>query len=59
MPQPSAKALAMAAEAMGDINMSGKRPYRTKIQTILDDISLSDAHELYRELHTYFGGLPK
>lgn len=37
----------------------GKRSYRTKIQTILDDISLSDAHELYRELHTYFGGLPK
>ena len=35
------------------------RPYRTKIQTILDDISLSDAHELYRELHTYFGGLSK
>jgi hypothetical protein len=35
------------------------RPYRTKIQTILDDISLSDAHELYRELHRYFGGLPK
>lgn len=36
-----------------------KQPYRTKIQTILDDISLSDAHELYRELHTYFGGLSK
>ena len=36
-----------------------ERPYRTKIQTILDDISLSDAHELYRKLHQYFGGLPK
>jgi hypothetical protein len=36
-----------------------KQPYRTKIQTILDDISLNDAHELYRELHTYFGGLSK
>jgi hypothetical protein len=59
LPQPSAKALAMAAEAMSGINMLGKRPYRTKIQTILDGISLSDAHELYRELHTYFGGLPK
>jgi hypothetical protein len=35
------------------------KPVRSKIQTILDDISLSDAHELYRELHTYFGGLPK
>lgn len=33
--------------------------FRSKIQTILDDISLSDAHELYRELHTYFGGLSK
>jgi hypothetical protein len=59
LPQPSAKALAMAAEAMSGINMLGKRPYRTKIQTILDGISLSDAHELYRELHTYFGGLPR
>jgi hypothetical protein len=35
------------------------KPVRSKIQTILDDISLSDAHELYRELHTYFGGLGK
>jgi hypothetical protein len=59
LPQPSAKALAMAAEAMSGINMLGKRSYRTKIQTILDDISLSDAHELYRQLHQYFGGLPK
>ena len=32
---------------------------RSKIETILDDISLSDAHELYRQLHRYFGGLPK
>jgi len=35
------------------------QPYRTKIQTILDELSLSDAHELYRELHKYFGGLSK
>jgi hypothetical protein len=30
-----------------------------RIDAILDDISLSDAHELYRKLHQYFGGLPK
>jgi hypothetical protein len=35
------------------------RPVRSKIESILDGISLNDAHELYRELHTYFGGLPK
>ena len=50
---------ALAAEAMGGINVLIERSHRTKIQTILDDISLSDAHELYRELHRYFGGLPK
>ncbi len=59
MPKPSEEALAMAAEAMGGVVSLVKQPYRTKIQTILDDISLSDAHELYRELHTYFGGLSK
>jgi len=32
---------------------------RSKIESILDEISLSDAHELYRQLHRYFGGLPK
>jgi hypothetical protein len=36
-----------------------EQSYRTKTQTILDEISLSDAHELYRELHKYFGGLSK
>ena len=35
------------------------KPLRSKIDTILDEISLSDAHELYRQLHKYFGGLPK
>lgn len=34
-------------------------PVRTNIKSILDTISLSDAHEMYRELHTYFGGLSK
>jgi hypothetical protein len=33
--------------------------FRSKIDEILDGISLSDAHALYRQLHTYFGGLPK
>lgn len=64
LPKPSEEALAMAAEAMAAEAMGGvaslvKQPYRTKTQTILDDISLSDAHELYRELHKYFGGLSK
>ena len=59
--EPSKEALAMAAEAMGGIGMNGlvRQPYRTKVERILDDINLSDAHELYRELHQYFGGLPK
>ncbi len=34
-------------------------PVRTNIESILDTISLSDAHEMYRKLHVYFGGLPK
>jgi hypothetical protein len=34
-------------------------PVRTNTKSILDTISLNDAHELYRELHTYFGGLSK
>jgi len=62
-PKPSKRALAAAAEAMGGINMLVEpihtRVYKSKIETILDDISLSDAHELYRKLHQYFGGLPK
>lgn len=32
---------------------------RNNVESILDNISLSDAHELYRKLHQYFGGLPK
>jgi len=61
--KPSQKALDAAAEAMGGINMlvdhSHTPVYRSKIDAILDDISLNDAHELYRKLHQYFGGLPK
>jgi hypothetical protein len=61
MPQPSEKALAMAAEAMGSVGINRliDRPVRNKVEDILDDISLSDAHELYRKLHVYFGGLSK
>jgi pterin-4a-carbinolamine dehydratase len=32
---------------------------RTSLDVIMDSISLSDAHDLYRRLHQYFGGLPK
>lgn len=62
-PKPSKQAMDAAAEAMGGINMLVEpihtRVYKSKVETILDDISLSDAHELYRKLHQYFGGLPK
>jgi hypothetical protein len=59
--EPSKEALAAAAEAMGSIGMNGliDRPVRNKIEDILDNISLSDAHELYCKLHQYFGGLSK
>jgi hypothetical protein len=59
--EPSKEALAAAAEAMSSIGMNGLMdlPIRSNIEVILDDISLSDAHELYRKLHQYFGGLPK
>jgi hypothetical protein len=32
---------------------------RSKVDTILDEISLSDAHALYRHLHQYFGNFSK
>lgn len=61
MPQPSKKALAMAAEAMGSVGINRliDIPVRSNVETILDNISLSDAHELYRKLHVYFGGVSK
>jgi hypothetical protein len=59
----NAEALEAAAEAMGGINMlidhSHTPAYRSKLDDLLDDISLNDAHELYRRLHLYFGGLGK
>lgn len=61
--KPSQEALDAAAEAMGGINMlvdhSHTPAYRSKLDALLDDISLNDAHELYRRLHLYFGGLGK
>ena len=42
-----------------DIARLIERPVLSKTEDILDNISLSDAHELYRKLHQYFGGLPK
>jgi hypothetical protein len=60
---PSKEALDAAAEAMGGINMlidhDRTHVYRSKLDALLDDISLNDAHELYRRLHLYFGGLGK
>jgi hypothetical protein len=61
--KPSKAALDAAAEAMGGINMlvdhSHTPVYRSKIDILLDDISLNDAHELYRRLHLYFSGFAK
>ena len=61
VPKPSKAALAAAEEAMGGINVLIDRApvYQSKVKSILDNISLSDAHELYHQLHKYFGGLPK
>lgn len=60
--KPSQEALDAAAEAMGGINMlvdHSHTPIRTSIDIIMDTVSLNDAHELYRRLHLYFGGLGK
>ena len=60
--EPSREALDAAAEAMGGINMlvdHDHTPIRTSIDVIMDTVSLNDAHELYRRLHLYFGGLGK
>lgn len=60
--KPSQEALDAAAKAMGGINMlvdHSHTPVRTSIDVIMDTVSLNDAHELYRRLHLYFGGLGK
>jgi hypothetical protein len=60
--EPSPEALTAAATAMGGINMlvdHDHTPIRTSIDIIMDTVSLNDAHELYRRLHLYFGGLGK
>jgi hypothetical protein len=52
--EPSAEALGLAALALDH-----KPDIRTNIDIIMDTVSLNDAHELYRRLHLYFGGLGK
>jgi hypothetical protein len=52
--EPSAEALGLAA-----LVLDHKPDMRTNIDIIMDTVSLNDAHELYRRLHLYFGGLGK
>ena len=52
--EPSQESLGLAALALDH-----KPDIRTSIDVIMDTVSLNDAHELYRRLHLYFGGLGK
>jgi len=52
--EPSQESLGLAA-----LVLDHKPDIRTKLDALLDEISLNDAHELYRRLHLYFGGLGK
>ena len=52
--EPSAESLGLAA-----LVLDHKPDMRTNIDIIMDTVSLNDAHELYRRLHLYFGGLGK
>jgi len=52
--EPSQESLGLAALALDH-----KPDMRTSIDVIMDTVSLNDAHELYRRLHLYFGGLGK
>jgi len=52
--EPSAESLGLAA-----LVLDHKPDIRTSIDIIMDTVSLNDAHELYRRLHLYFGGLGK
>ena len=52
--EPSAESLGLAA-----LVLDHKPDMRTSIDIIMDTVSLNDAHELYRRLHLYFGGLGK
>ena len=49
--EPSAESLGLVLDHKSDM--------RTSIDVIMDTVSLNDAHELYRRLHLYFGGLGK
>ena len=52
--EPSAESLGLAA-----LVLDHRPDIRTSIDVIMDTVSLNDAHELYRRLHLYFGGLGK
>jgi hypothetical protein len=52
--EPSTESLGLAA-----LVLDHKPDMRTSIDIIMDTVSLNDAHELYRRLHLYFGGLGK
>ncbi len=59
--KPSQEALGLAALVNEPIAkaFNHQPDIRTNIDIIMDTISLNDAHELYRRLHLYFGGLGK
>ena len=59
--EPSQESLGLAALVNEPIARAFEhRPdIRTSIDIIMDTVSLNDAHELYRRLHLYFGGLGK
>ena len=59
--KPSQESLGLAALINEPIARAFEhRPdIRTSIDVIMDTVSLNDAHELYRRLHLYFGGLGK
>jgi len=53
------KTSAPEARGIDALEVVRKLDLRPEYERVLDNISLSDAHELYRKLHQYFGGLPK
>ena len=59
--KPSQESLGLAALVNEPIAQAFEHhpDIRTSIDVIMDTVSLNDAHELYRRLHLYFGGLGK
>ena len=53
------KTSAPEARGIDALEVVRKLDLRPEYERVLDNISLSDAHELYRKLHQYFGGLVK